>query len=1020
MKYICNDIFMLRTPGLPANVFSKFLNIEDGSIEDFVQKNDLGSFVDTSVLVSSRELYKAKDRILQHGTKKSKAREASLIKYLTRASTRPTPYGFFAGVALGEFRRDVNPEKLVIDEEKTVIECRVDHSWLSHFTYELENNPVVCAQLQVRFNNNCYVSGDRLKNPHYSNHGFIASKSDVVKRNHVRNTPLITFIKQEAQSFIDYNELKSKLQNRYPDVPEEKIISTINMLMDNEILFTNLRVPSNCVNGLEYILKVLEPIEGIERQKGDLWKVNELINQISNEHRMDGIDKAAIQEIYALLEGLLEQGSEKDLLAVNKGIVLRENKLPYELKATIEKFIEGITCLQVDAPSRLEKFKQQFQEEYGSHVEVPLCDIIDQNNFNGLSYLDINQPFRSEKDQKIKQIVDEKILYCLQSQGEEITLCQDDFSSLGEIKEDQLPESFDINFFVTKEDHYYHLSVAPIGGSGVAGDMFNRFGHVLDADLFARYRENNNRVVVPDSEVIDVEIREGSTRGRLSNINDHSSDHQYYIAIATNDDHSEATELSLDDLLIGMTNDRLYIKSRSQGKRCRVRHNCMVNPNVLSDVTRFLLYVTSDNERGIVSRIYDLFQNKYVFVPRILFEGVVIHPRSWNLPSHLFELSTLQSFAESFQILRHKYSIDDIVYLTESDNRLMLNLDKDYAVEILYKHIRRSKALQLDELERNVLTNGICLGTTGRSYVSEISCSLVRSADRESGLKLDDQLERILQNENRPMMLLQDGWIYAKLYHMDDRENEVLNYISYSLNSIGDPKFFYLRYSDDIGRHLRVRFKYPDESIAQIYFLALQKMLMSFQEHRLINKVQFDIYFRENNRYGGNKLIEFAENVFFADSRFVIGLLNEFNVEEADGLERAYLLGIITVLTAFFDCLEDMFNQVNQVQILDENKKEFRRKKQAYIKQVERLLSRDYSDLTEQITLLIVERAKAIQRYRDRVLEIEQLTNYRENIISSVIHMFCNRLKGDRGLEQKYLNIVREALSNIIEKRKRL
>jgi len=33
--------------------------------------------------------------------------------------------------------------------------------------------------------------------------------------------------------------------------------------------------------------------------------------------------------------------------------------------------------------------------------------------------------------------------------------------------------------------------------------------------------------------------------------------------------------------------------------------------------------------------------------------------------------------------------------------------------------------------------------------------------------------------------------------------------------------------------------------------------------------------------------------------------------------------------------------------------------------------------------------------------------------------MFCNRLTGDRSLEQKYLNIMREGLSNIIEKGKR-
>jgi len=268
-------------------------------------------------------------------------------------------------------------------------------------------------------------------------------------------------------------------------------------------------------------------------------------------------------------------------------------------------------------------------------------------------------------------------------------------------------------------------------------------------------------------------------------------------------------------------------------------------------------------------------------------------------------------------------------------------------------------------------------------------------------------------------MLLQDGWIYAKLYQLDDRENETLNYIVSCLGSIGNPKFFYLRYSDEIGRHLRVRFKYENEWTAQKHLLAIQKMLINFRTWKLINKVQFDIYFRENNRYGGSQLIASAEEVFFADSRFVIGLLDEFNIEETEGLENAYLLGISTILTAFFDHWEKMLLQVNLTPLLAENKKLFREKKQSYIKKIEWLLSCNDSNLSEQTVALLTERNDAIKNYRNKILCAEQLTAHQEEIISSVIHMFCNRLTGDRSLEQKYLNIMREGLSNIIEKGKR-
>lgn len=246
-------------------------------------------------------------------------------------------------------------------------------------------------------------------------------------------------------------------------------------------------------------------------------------------------------------------------------VYLLINKLPYQVKEIVEQFVEALTYLQVDVPSRLEKFKRQFQEEYGSNVEVPFCTIIDQNDFNGLSYLEKYQPSQDEKDQKIKQIVDEKILDCLQAQQEEINLSIDNFSSLEISREDRYPESFDINFFVSKEKEHYRLWLAPIGGSGAAGDMFNRFNCVLDADLFHQYKENNRSLVCSDKALITVEIREGSVKGRMSNVNNHRNESQYYIALATNDDNSNAEELPLDDLLICLAPIRNAANTRVSG-----------------------------------------------------------------------------------------------------------------------------------------------------------------------------------------------------------------------------------------------------------------------------------------------------------------------------------------------------------------------------------------------------------------------------------------------------------------------
>ena len=65
MKYTCNDIFMVRTPSLSAEIFSEFLHYEGHSMEDFIREKGLTTFMDKSILISSRELYKAKERNMQ-------------------------------------------------------------------------------------------------------------------------------------------------------------------------------------------------------------------------------------------------------------------------------------------------------------------------------------------------------------------------------------------------------------------------------------------------------------------------------------------------------------------------------------------------------------------------------------------------------------------------------------------------------------------------------------------------------------------------------------------------------------------------------------------------------------------------------------------------------------------------------------------------------------------------------------------------------------------------------------------
>ena len=1019
MDYICNDVFMVRNPSLPVSVFLKFMNFEGNDIDDFINQNNLNDFFEKSILVSSRNLYEAKEKKGKISGKKKKSRDLSLIKFLIRSSTRPTPYGLFAGVALGEFCKDIDTEKIVINHRKSIVECNVDNLWLSILIYEMENDILIYNNLKVKFNENCFVSGNRMKNPYYSNHGILTHGStNKVLRNDIRNNDLISYIKNETKEFVDYNNLKAGIQNKYSMVQNDKIELTINSLIENEILLTNLRVPTNCDNSLMYVLKKLENINGIEKYKDDLQEIYRLINIVNSDTEKTNLDISIIKLIYQLMEELIEKRFEGDLLCLNTGTVLNERQLPSIIKTRIENFVENLSYLAMDSFTKIGKFKQKFEEEYGTDIEVPLCEIIDPNNFNGLSYLE-NSTFNSnEREKRINQVVDDKIMDCIQSQGIEVELTINDFINIEKVDEEGLPESFDMNFFVTKDNDKYILSVSPIVGSSSGGQMFHRFNNVLDSDLFDRFKENQEIEKIVDDSHIIVEIRETNSNGRMGNIGNNSADHKFYFSLASTCENMESKALSIDDFVIGSDGHKLYVKSRSQGKLCKIISESMLNISILSDVSNLLMEISNNYTSSITHRINSFYKNSYTYVPRILFDGIIVQPKRWKLESYLLEGKTIEIFKEEFQRLRIKYRIDNIVYLCEADNRLILNLDSEYSLTIIYKHIKKNPILYLSELETNVLSNNICHNSIGESYVSEIACNFNVPSNKRTVFAKNKKMNIELQNQNRKLMLLESGWVYAKIYKLGEREDEVLKHVLSVLNDIGSPKFFYIRYNDDGGRHLRLRFKYIDENTALTHFSKLQSMFNDLRENKLINTVQYDIYNRENNRYGGSSLIEYAEGIFEADSTLTINLLNEYNIEEERDIEQAYLVGICTMLSTFNSSLLQMFNVVNMYSVKPANKDIFRRNNKEYIKKVEQFVSNDFSSLSENLINCLNERNMKIEGFTSKLDSIDYLTSTRENIMASFIHMFCNRLTGNREMEDKYLNIVREVLSSILERNK--
>lgn len=90
-----------------------------------------------------------------------------------------------------------------------------------------------------------------------------------------------------------------------------------------------------------------------------------------------------------------------------------------------------------------------------------------------------------------------------------------------------------------------------------------------------------------------------------------------------------------------------------------------------------------------------------LFLPRLMFKNMILHPSMWNLPAREFKKFTEAKNADdlicSMQELRLKYGIPEEVVLCEGDNELWINLENHHCLSLLWNEIKGMEHIVLKE-----------------------------------------------------------------------------------------------------------------------------------------------------------------------------------------------------------------------------------------------------------------------------------------------------------------------------------
>lgn len=272
-----------------------------------------------------------------------------------------------------------------------------------------------------------------------------------------------------------------------------------------------------------------------------------------------------------------------------------------------------------------------------------------------------------------------------------------------------------------------------------------------------------------------------------------------------------------------------------------------------------------------------------------------------------------------------------------------------------------------------------------------------------------DQLKRYTEVKHSVHLPNQVGWLYLKIHCGYITASKLLlsqlsGFTQQLVSEQELEKWFFVRYQDHTGQHLRVRFLSAN---APLIMQRVNNVLGEYIREGKI-RVSYDSYLPETRRYGGEAALRLCESIFCEDTLAVLQNLRV--LEEQKGEDRSlymielamknirYLLGDFGYTPEqcidLIGQLEEGFAQEFEVQ--GEFRKALSKKYRTYQSFVDNSIGSDESFRQRSINT-----AKQIQGLKV-ILANNGMVTINE-IFASISHMSLNRFFGSMQREQEFV-----------------
>jgi thiopeptide-type bacteriocin biosynthesis protein len=855
----------------------------------------LGSFpagprIATALAVGSPSLFDALERS-GLGGKDGERCAAKLLRYLIRMSTRPTPYGLFAGVGMARWGPETT---LRIGPGHPRTRTRPDMAWLLGLVFELDSRPDVRAQLSYLANPRAFIRVGRVFLPAPAPAAGGGGMGPTVS---VRATRVVTRALDLARNPIPHERLVAELA-AMPGATRGKAETLIQELWRQTLLLTDLRPPLTGTPPAEYVAGRLEKIAAAAQARDRL--AGALTAMAAWDDRpWDG----AAAGYRALIR--LSGADDKPAAAppqVDMALPLAGDQVCRAVAGEAARAAEmllRLSPLPAGLP-HLAAYRGAFAARYGHDREVPLLEMLDPDfGLGPLSAHSHGGPavMDPRKAAQRSQALQHLALAALRERCLVAELDEDALSRLETCSPSPLsvPASLDLSLFVVARSAAdldagrFQVVIGPNLGATAAGRNLGRFADLLGEPARAGLDDIAHAESARYPDRLHAELVYLPGHSRSANVAVRPHPRQYEIALGTTPGVSPDRVIPPDELLVGIRDDRFYVRWPARDAEIVGCAGHMLSNMAAPDVCRFLDELRHDGLAQLSGFDWGSAAS-FPVLPRVQAGRVVLSLARWRLDARAGQQLTPDSpggFAARLAAWREQWDVPRHVYLRFADNRLLLDLEDQAQASELRTELRTLKDGGQILLEEALPGPGDAWlpGPDGR-YVTEIVVPLVlRPPQAMSPAAVPRQVSSLSLHDR--VRAPGSDWLFAKLYCPQSMQDDLLagpvpELCEQALASGTAADWFFIRYADP-DPHLRLRFRGDPEQLIGKLAPELCARADALISEGMCTRLCLDTYVRELERYGGPAGTSVAEALFGADSRFTV---------EALRLHRSGLLGI--------------------------------------------------------------------------------------------------------------------------------